>query len=83
MASEVLVTLHGFDENPVYDEILFRLTRLAGKWRGEKSDEVVLQYQTILEALLIMGWRGELPVEVELPDELLPETYLAQFYDKS
>jgi hypothetical protein len=79
MATQAITDLHGFDENPIYDGMIHQLARLAAKWRGDKSDEVAEQYQTLLKGLLIMGWRGELPVEVELPDRLLPESYLSQF----
>ena len=83
MASQVLVILHGYDDNPIYDDILYRLSRLAGKWRGEKNDAVAEQYRTLLNALLVMGWRGSLMPEEELPDRLMPEAYFAQFNDQT
>jgi hypothetical protein len=63
--------------------MMFQLTRLAAKWRGEKSDAVAEQYRILLEALLILGWRGNLMPEEELPDRLMPEAYFAQFNDQT
>jgi hypothetical protein len=83
MSSQVLVTLHGFDDNPTYDDILYRLARLAGKWRVTKDDSVAEQYRTMLTALLMMGWRGSLMPEEELSDRLMPEAYFAQFNDQT
>jgi hypothetical protein len=78
---QVVVTLHGFDDNFLYDEIIYQLMRRAGKWRLTKSDQVADEYRILLEALLILGWRGSLMPEEELPDRLMPEAYFAQFND--
>jgi hypothetical protein len=83
MASEVVVKLHGYDDNPTYDDILYRVSRLAGKWRVTKDDAVAEEYRTLLKAVLLMGWRGSLMPEEELPDRLMPEAYFAQFDDKT
>lgn len=73
------VERYGFSDNPTFDTLLNKLAQLAGKWRTTKTDEVAEQYQTILRSLMMLGFREELPVELELPEELMPEEYLSQF----
>ncbi len=54
---------------------------LARKWRSYKTDALVAEYHQTLDKLFSIGWRGELPVEIELPDENMPNFYLEQFVD--
>jgi hypothetical protein len=61
------------------ETLLDKLGELVGEWRATKSDEVAKEYQAVLQTLLLMGWRGELDVDMELPDRLMPEEYLNQF----
>jgi hypothetical protein len=80
-SNKVLVEVErfGFSDNPTFDTLLNKLAQLAGKWRTDKQAELVEQYQTILRSLIMLGFHEELPVELELPDELMPEEYLSQF----
>jgi hypothetical protein len=73
------VERYGFSDNPTFDALLNKLAQLAGKWRTTKANQVAEQYQTILRSLVMLGFHDELPVELELPDELMPEDYLSQF----
>lgn len=75
----VVVEHYGFSNNPVYDALQHQLSELAGEWRTTKRDETVQQYHAVLKTLMLMGWRGSLDVENELPDELLPYDYLHQY----
>jgi hypothetical protein len=61
------------------ETLLDKLGELAGEWRATKSDTAASQYQAVLRTLLMLGWRGELDVDMELPDRLMPEEYLNQF----
>ena len=69
----------GFSENPVFDKLMSELAFLAGKWRRTKEDTLVERYQTILRALVFIGYSDELPLELELPEKLMPVEYLDQF----
>ena len=57
-ATIVEVELHGYSDNPVYDEMCHKLAYLAGLWRRHKTDEIAHQYQTLLRALIILGFVG-------------------------
>jgi hypothetical protein len=80
-SNKVLIEVerYGFSDNPTFDTLLNKLAQLAGKWRSNKQNEVATQYQTILRSLIMLGFHEELPVELELPDALMPEEYLNQF----
>jgi hypothetical protein len=69
----------GFSGNPVFDKLMSELAYLAGKWRTTKEDALIGRYQTILRTLVFIGYDEELPLELELPDELMPAEYLALF----
>jgi hypothetical protein len=62
----------------IQETLLDKLGELVGEWRATKSDEVAKQYQAVLRTLLMMGWSGELDVDMELPDRLMPDEYLNQ-----
>ena len=69
----------GYSKNPAYDALIHKLGEVVLRWRSTKSDEVAQQYREVLNTLLLLGWRGELDVDIELPDRLRPDEYLAQF----
>lgn len=73
------VETFGFSDDPAYDRLINKLAVLAGLWRRTKADETAQQYQTVLRSLLLLGFRDELPVDVELPDRLMPQEYLTLF----
>jgi hypothetical protein len=76
---QVLIERYGYSDDPTYDSLLHKLGVLAGEWRETKAEDTCDQYATVLRTLLLMSWRGELPVDIELPDRLMPVEYLAQF----
>ena len=78
-ATIVEVELHGYSDNPVYDEMCHKLAYLAGLWRRHKTDEIAHQYQTLLRALIILGFDEELEVQSELPEALMPVEYTSLF----
>ena len=78
-ATIVEVELHGYSDNPVYDEMCHKLAYLAGLWRRHKTDEIAVQYQTLLRALIILGFDEELEVQAELPEALMPVEYTSLF----
>lgn len=65
----------------IHNELLQVLERklydLAAHWRSTKSVDAVRDYQAVLRCMLEMGYRDALNAEGELPDEFLPEEYLA------
>ena len=77
----VEVTRYGYSDNLVYDALIDKLADFAGLWRRHKTMEIAGQYQTILRALIILGFDDELPVDVELPEELMPVEYTSLLTD--
>ena len=75
----VKIKRHGYSDNPTYDDLIYKLAQLAGAWRGTRDEATARQYQTILKTLVIMGFNDELPVEVELPEDLMPVEYIQLF----
>lgn len=59
------------------------LSELAMRWRGNDSDEeadaIAHNYQVILRCMIDLGFQQSLPVEAELPDELMPQEYFDLF----
>ncbi len=50
------------------------LSTLAGKWRRTKEDALVYEYERILYKMLLKGYDvNTLPVQDQLPDDLMPE----------
>lgn len=72
---------YGYSDDPVYDKLIDKLGYLAGLWRRHKTTEIAEQYQTVLRTLILLGFDDELPVDVELPEELMPVEYLSLFTD--
>jgi len=58
------------------------LVHLVGRWSRYKDDnpeiakEIVEHYNGLLRYLINTGWDDGLPLEAELPDELMPQEYL-------
>lgn len=75
------VETYGFSDNPVFDKIIDKLGYLAGLWRRHQTMEIAEQYQTVLRTLILLGYDDELPVDVELPEELMPTEYTSLFAD--
>lgn len=75
------VVRYGYSDNSVYDEMCHKLAYLAGLWRRHKTDEIADQYQTLLRALIILGFDEELEVQAELPEDLMPVEYTSLFTD--
>lgn len=61
----------------------FKLSDLAALWRGRQNtpdaEMIVRHYQAILRCMIELGYREELYVDSELPDELMPAEYLDLF----
>jgi len=50
------------------------LSKIAGKWRVTKDDLLVDKYQQTLYAMILNGYDVDtLPVEDQLPEELMPD----------
>jgi hypothetical protein len=73
------ITRYGYSDNPVHDRLIKELADLAGSWREFKSDEIAFKYQTVLRSLIYLDFNDDLPVDVELPDELMPAEYTSLF----
>ncbi|MEL7433954.1 MAG: hypothetical protein AAFN11_08395 [Chloroflexota bacterium] len=80
-AENTTISLYGYSNNPVYDKLIDKLGYLAGLWRRHKTTEIADQYQTVLRTLILLGYDDELPVDVELPEELMPVEYISLFTD--
>ncbi|EDN68938.1 hypothetical protein BGP_0564 [Beggiatoa sp. PS] len=58
------------------------LVYLVGRWALEKDNhpelakEIVIHYNNLVIFLINTGWCDGLPLEAELPDELMPQEYL-------
>ena len=69
----------GYSEDPTFDRIMDELGWLAGAWRETKEENYVNKYQTLLRALLEMGWDDELDMELLLPKEKMPQEYYSRY----
>lgn len=63
------------------DALETRLGRLAARWRGandtDEAQQYVQQYQSVLLWMIELGYQDSLDADAELPDEYLPDAYLA------
>ena len=51
-----------------------RLSQIAGKWRVTKDDKLVAEYRETLYAMILKGYDVDiLPIQDQLPTELMPE----------
>jgi hypothetical protein len=67
--------------DPILRELQLSLTKLAGKWRSSKSNNVeaqgiVEEYQYVVDRLYSLGWDGYIDFEAQLPKRLMPQEYL-------
>ena len=52
----------------------YELTRIAGAWRETKDDALVYKYKSVLYEMILNGYDvNTLPIQDQLPDELMPE----------
>lgn len=61
-----------------------KINELAPSWRSakrtgetERATAIVRQYQAVLRCMIELGFKDELDIDAELPDQLLPPEYLA------
>ena len=80
-AENTAISHYGYSNEPVYDKLIDKLGYLAGLWRRHKTTEIADQYQTVLRTLILLGYDDELPVDLELPEELMPVEYISLFTD--
>jgi hypothetical protein len=70
-------------DKQLVEQMEIKLSHLAMRWRERKdqpdAEEIVRQYQAMLRLMIELGFRDELYVDSELPDELMPQEYLALF----
>jgi hypothetical protein len=59
-----------------YEDLLNHLEYLAGLWRRTKDNSIVQRHQTVLAALLELGYREWLDLEALLPEELMLPQYI-------
>ena len=71
--NQTIIDIH----NELLEVLERKLYDLAAHWRSTKSVDAVRDYQAVLRCMLEMGYRDALNAEGELPDEFLPEEYLA------
>ena len=68
----------GFDAQ-LLDALETKINQLTPSWRSaalnnetEKAEAIVRQYQAVLRCMMELGFKQELDIDAELPDELLP-----------
>jgi hypothetical protein len=71
----------GLPVDPELRKLEKKLCILAATWRGSwgyprRQEEIVREYHATMAKLYSLGWDGELDVDGELPDNLLPKEYL-------
>ncbi len=81
ISESVAISRYGYSKEPVYDKLIDKLGSLAGLWRRHKMTEIAEQYQTVLRTLILLGFDDELPIDVELPEDLMPVEYISLFTD--
>lgn len=67
-----------------------RLSQITGKWRTSKDSKLVAEYQQTLYKMILKGYDVDiLPIQDQLPTELMPElppppvrAAILQAYDK-
>lgn len=68
-------------DTQLLDILESRVGRLAARWRGtndpQEAEVLVQQYQSVLLWMIELGYDDSLDADAELPDEYLPEAYLA------
>ena len=70
-------------DQQLIEQMEIKLSHLAMRWRERQAHadaaDIVRQYQAMLRLMIELGFRDELYVDSELPDELMPQEYLALF----
>jgi hypothetical protein len=70
-------------DQQLIEQMEIKLSHLAMRWRERQAqpdaEDIVRQYQAMLRLMIELGFRDELYVDSELPDELMPEEYLTLF----
>ncbi|MCI0714028.1 MAG: hypothetical protein L0154_27985 [Chloroflexi bacterium] len=57
-----------------------RLSEIAGQWRTTKDNNLVIEYRQILYEMILKGYDvNTLPVQDQLPEELMPNSPHQQF----
>ena len=52
----------------------WRLSEIAGEWRYNKVEALVHEYKSVLYEMILNGYDVDsLPIQDQLPDELMPE----------
>lgn len=73
-----------FKYNAAFHEQQKRLTQLAGAWYSTNDPSaklrIVKEYHDTYHNLRKLGWNGPLDIEVELPDEFMPQDYLDRYH---
>jgi hypothetical protein len=77
----------GGTQYPLIENLELHLARLANQWREQHSRNqlkaagaTVEEYHSVFKKLWELGWEGEgLLPDSELPDNLMPEYYLARW----
>lgn len=64
---------HGYPSLEVM-RLEYQLTDIVGKWRRTKEDALVHQYKVVLYEMILKGYDvNTLPVQDQLPDDLMPD----------
>jgi hypothetical protein len=64
---------HGYPSLKVM-KLEYELTRIAGSWRVSKRDSLVYEYKSVLYEMILNGYDVDtLPIQDQLPPELMPE----------
>jgi hypothetical protein len=70
-------------DQQLIEQMEIKLSHLAMRWRERQAhpdaEDIVRQYQAMLRLMIELGFRDELYIDSELPDELMPKEYLALF----
>lgn len=70
-------------DQQLIEQMEIKLSHLAMRWREyqaqPEAEEIIQQYQAMLRLMIELGFRDELYVDSELPDEFMPREYLALF----
>ncbi|MEL6406455.1 MAG: hypothetical protein AAFR81_18950 [Chloroflexota bacterium] len=52
----------------------YKITEIVGEWRSTKDDRLVQKYERVLYKMILKGYDlNTLPIQDQLPDDLMPE----------
>ena len=60
----------------IYETLINKLEDLIGLWAEYRTENYVDDYNAVLKTLLLLGWKGTLQIDTELPEELILPAYL-------